>query len=134
MKMTLVVIFLLKLHVGFVPKEDNPLIYEETEDGRLMLTIKAKIWKKYSQNFLEFFKRDGKVKPVSVEIQVFDLIENEDGTGEIKDFAYMAITVLRFKSNSRYTTVLNVLWNFQLRCRQVVDGRIKKLQHIWGFL
>ena len=57
MKMTLVVIFLLKLHVGFVPKEDNPLIYEETEDGRLMLTIKAKIWKKYSQNFLEFFKQ-----------------------------------------------------------------------------
>lgn len=120
MKMTLVVIFLLKLHVGFVPKEDNPLIYEETEDGRLMLTIKAKIWKKYSQNFLEFFKRDGKVKPVSVEMQVFDLIENEDGTGEIKDFAYMAITVLRFKSNSRYTTVLNVLWNFQLQKKIII--------------
>lgn len=118
--MTLVGIFLLKLHVGFVPKEDNPLIYEETEDGRLMLTIKAKIWKRYSQNFLEFFKRDGKVKPVSVEIQVFDLIENEDGTGEIKDFAYMAITVLRFKSNSCYTTVLNVLWNFQLQKKIII--------------
>ena len=120
MKMTLVVILLLKLHVGFVHKEDNHLIYEETEDGRLMLTIKAKIWKKYSQNFLEFFKRDGKVKPVSVEIQVFDLIENEDGTGEIKDFAYMAITVLRFNSNSRYITVMNVLWNFQLQKKIII--------------
>lgn len=79
---------------GFVYRENNPITYEEAEDGRLMLTINAKIWKRYSQNLLDIFQRDDMEKPVSVEMIVFDMQENEDGTGELKDFRYESITIL----------------------------------------
>lgn len=82
--------------VGFVHRENNPIEFEETDDGRHMLTINAKIWKKYSGNILDFFKRDGFKKPVSVEIEFPPeaQIENEDGTTEITEFAFRAITIL----------------------------------------
>lgn len=79
---------------GFVHRENNPITYNETNDGRLMLTVNAKIWKRYSKNLLDFFKRDNLKKPVSVEIVVNECVELDNGITELKDFSYLAITIL----------------------------------------
>lgn len=81
---------------GFIHREDNPIEFEDTDDGRHMLTVNAKIWKKYSGGILDFFKRDGFEKPVSVEIEFPPeaQIQNEEGMTEITEFAFRAITIL----------------------------------------
>ena len=81
---------------GFVPSV-NSLKFESTEDGRLMLTVAAKIWKYYSGYLMDFFERDGAQKPVSVEIEVIDADERPDGVLDIKDFNYAAISILGSK-------------------------------------
>lgn len=78
---------------GFVPSV-NSLQFESTEDGRLMLTVSAKIWKYYSGYLMDFFARDNSQKPVSVEIEVIDAEERPDGILDIKDFNYAAISIL----------------------------------------
>jgi len=79
---------------GFLPK-DMPMEFRELEDGRIMLSVWGKVWKKYSGKLLEFFKRDSNTKPVSVEMDVFDMaIDEKSGGGDLLDFAYTAITVL----------------------------------------
>ena len=81
---------------GFIHREDNPIEFEDTDDGRHMLVVNAKIWKKYSGGILDFFKRDGFEKPVSVEIEFPPeaQIQNEEGMTEITEFTFRAITIL----------------------------------------
>lgn len=81
---------------GFVPSV-NSLKFESTDDGRLMLTVAAKIWKYYSGYLMDFFQRDDAEKPVSVEIEVLDAEERPDGVLDIKDFNYTAISILGTK-------------------------------------
>nr|DAW55137.1 MAG TPA: hypothetical protein [Caudoviricetes sp.] len=82
--------------VGFIHRENNPIEFEDTDDGRHMLTINAKIWKKYSGSILDFFKRDGFEKPVSVEIEFPPeaQTQNDDGMTEITEFTFQCITIL----------------------------------------
>jgi hypothetical protein len=79
---------------GFVHREDNPIVFERLPDNRLMLKVKAKIWKKYSLNILELFQKSDGVKPVSVEIEVLDSKKREDGKIQILSWVYQAITIL----------------------------------------
>ena len=79
---------------GFVHKENNPIDFVRLDDGRLMLTVEAMIWKKYSGDILSLFERDGLEKPVSVEIQIIEEKENEQGQMEIIDLVYLCITIL----------------------------------------
>ena len=82
---------------GFVPKEQE-IEFRNLDDGRVMMSVVGKIWKEYCGRLLEFFKRDSKTKPVSVEMKVFDFGSREIQEGkhipEILDYAYTAITVL----------------------------------------
>jgi len=82
---------------GFVPKEQE-IEFRKLDDGRVMMSVVGKIWKEYCGRLLEFFKRDSKTKPVSVEMKVFDFGSREINEGkhipEILDYAYTAITVL----------------------------------------
>lgn len=78
---------------GFVPP-DSPIESRRLEDGRLMLSTVACIWKRYTGELLSFFKRDKNEKPVSVEIEVDDIGKNADGIKELRDFTYEAITIL----------------------------------------
>lgn len=83
----------LEVPAGFV-KEGAEIKRKTMDDGRIMLSTIAYVWKKYSGRLLEFFKRDGNIKPVSVEITVSDSVEREDGLTELKNYVYEAITVL----------------------------------------
>ena len=63
-------------------------------DGRLSLEVTVKIWKHYAPTLMSIFRRDNGEKKVSVEMELFDYEEREDGILEMQDFAYMAITIL----------------------------------------
>lgn len=78
---------------GVIP-ESNQLTFTRTEDGRTMLSVVARVWKQYSGYLLDFFKRDGAMKPVSVEIEVLGTQKNVDNTLELTDFAYTGVTIL----------------------------------------
>ena len=80
---------------GFVPN-DAEIFEKKMSDGRIMLSVKAFVWKHYSGKLLEFFKRDGD-KPISVEIEVLDFEELEDEIIELCDYKFQAITVLGSK-------------------------------------
>lgn len=79
---------------GFVP-HNSRLDFNKLEDGRLMLSCDVLIWKRYSNNLIEYFQRDGGKKGVSVEIEVFETREDkESGLLELCKFAFQAITGL----------------------------------------
>ena len=79
---------------GFVPRHDNEIRFEKSIDGRTFIVINAFIWKKYSQDILSYFERDGNSKPVSVELAVLDKKDLPNGDTEILDFCFYAITIL----------------------------------------
>jgi hypothetical protein len=68
--------------------------FERLPDGRLSLSILARLWKRYSPAAMEIFKRDGGRKKISVEIDLLDGEENPNGIKNMKDFVYSAICVL----------------------------------------
>jgi hypothetical protein len=79
---------------GFVP-HNSPIEFKTLEDGRIMMTCRVLVWKRYSGKLLEYFSRDGNRKSVSVEIEVVEAQEDPStGLLEIKDFIYNAITAL----------------------------------------
>jgi len=79
---------------GFVP-HNSRLEFRQLEDGRLMLSCDVLIWKRYSNNLVEYFKRDGGKKGVSVEVEIFESKEDEKtGLLELLDYAFQAITGL----------------------------------------
>ncbi len=78
---------------GFVP-ETSEIKSKKLEDGRTMLSVIAYVWKRYTGELLNIFKRDGGKKPVSVEISLFDSRVLPDGLVELLDFRYEGITVL----------------------------------------
>lgn len=78
---------------GFVVK--NSAEFKTTDDGRITLSVFAKIWKKYAPKFLQVFKDTNKKnKGVSVEIEITDAEDTSEGFLNLKDFVYSAICVL----------------------------------------
>jgi hypothetical protein len=79
---------------GFVP-HNSDVEFSYLDDGRLMMYVDVLIWKRYSQDLVRFFQRDGNRKSVSVEIEIFES-EFDEATGitKIIDFAYTCITGL----------------------------------------
>lgn len=78
---------------GFVP-EGSQIQSRKLPDGRTMLSVVAYVWKRYTGEILNLFKRDGGKKPVSVEMVVFATKRLADGLLELLDFRYEGITVL----------------------------------------
>ena len=78
---------------GFIVPNSGAI--ERLPDGRLGLIVFGKIWKKYSGKFLEIFKNRNKTSSgVSVEMELIESFEREDGIIEMVDFAYSAVCVL----------------------------------------
>ena len=78
---------------GFIVSDSAEFI--EQDDGRLALFCNGKIWKRYSGNFLEVFRKNATTKAkLSVEMELLDSEEREDGLLEMLDFAYAAATIL----------------------------------------
>jgi hypothetical protein len=74
----------------------NSAEFVEMPDGRMGVSVLAKIWKKYSKNFLDIFKQDNtSKKSVSVEMEVYDS-EDEPSTGllKLKSFVFAAVCIL----------------------------------------
>jgi len=78
---------------GFVP-ETSEIKARKLPDGRTMLSTVAYVWKRYTGALLDFFKRDGHTKPVSVEMSVLSSGENQEGKIELLDYRFIGITVL----------------------------------------
>lgn len=78
---------------GFVP-ETSEIKSKKLADGRTMLSVIAYVWKRYTGELLNIFRRDGGKKPVSVELSLFDSQVLPDGLLELLDFRYEGITVL----------------------------------------
>lgn len=79
---------------GFVPANAR-IEFKTLDDGRIMMSTDVLIWKRYSNNLIDYFKRDGGKKSVSVELEVIDSKEDEkSGLLEIVDFVYTCITGL----------------------------------------
>lgn len=68
--------------------------FERLDDGRLSLSVLAKIWKRYAPIAMDIFKRDGGKKKVSVEVDLLDGEEKPNGIKDMKDFVYSAICIL----------------------------------------
>lgn len=83
----------LEVPCGFVP-ESSEIKTKKMEDGRTMLSVTAYIWKNYTGPLLDFFKRDGGKKPVSVEMIVKGIKKIKDNIVQILDYEYQAITIL----------------------------------------
>jgi hypothetical protein len=68
--------------------------FKQLPDGRTALNVLAKIWRKYSGDFIKIFKQDRTTrKSVSVEMDVYETNES-NGITELLDFAYQAVCVL----------------------------------------
>lgn len=78
---------------GFVP-ESSVIQSRKLEDGRTMLSVVAYVWKRYTGELLNIFKRDGGKKPVSVEMSVLNRRPLSNGLTELLDYFYEGITVL----------------------------------------
>ena len=78
---------------GFVP-ETSEIKSRKLPDGRTMLSTISYVWKRYTGQLLDIFKRDGGKKPVSVEMIVYDIKRLPNGTKELTDFKYEGITIL----------------------------------------
>jgi hypothetical protein len=78
---------------GFIP-EKTEIGRRKLSDGRTMLSAVAYVWKKYTGSLLNFFKRDGGSKPISVEMSVFNSRKLANGLLELLDFKYEGVTVL----------------------------------------
>jgi len=78
---------------GFVP-ETFEIKARKLSDGRTMLSAVAYVWKRYTGALLDFFKRDGHTKPVSVEMSVLRSGETQEGKIELLDYKFIGITVL----------------------------------------
>jgi len=78
---------------GFIP-HDSPIEFRQLEDGRTMMSVVGKLWKRYAGKLMDIFERD-RSKSVSVEMEIFEEADNtEFGIPEILNYCYMGITVL----------------------------------------
>ena len=78
---------------GFVP-ESSTVKSRKLPDGRTMLSVTAYIWKRYTGDLLNIFKRDKGTKPVSVEMSVFKTQELPNTLLELQDYTYECVTIL----------------------------------------
>jgi len=78
--------------IGYVGELDNPITFEESDDGRIFIVIKGTIWTKYASKQIEVMKRDGGIKSVSVEITTIG--EEVEGKTLVHDIIYDGITIL----------------------------------------
>lgn len=85
--------------VGFFVEEE-PQIIEKEYDGNpeLFIRAKGKVWKRYFDNAMNIFKRKGGKTDVSMEIDMLDFQEPENGKeGFINIFSILGCTLLGVK-------------------------------------
>ena len=85
--------------VGFFVEEE-PQIVEKEYDGNpeLFIRAKGKVWKRYFDNAMNIFKRKGGKTDVSMEIDMLDFQEPENGKeGFINIFSILGCTLLGVK-------------------------------------
>ncbi|GEM_PF-5038495 len=86
---------------GYIPENGNNITYEEQDDGRIFLVTDAIIWKYYAPQVIEIFANSNdNSRGCSMEIEIIDSEKMEDGTLNIKEFAFLAVTLLGKKYQS----------------------------------
>lgn len=84
----------LEVPMGYFSEVGANLQFREREDGRIVASATAFIWKKYADKAMKIFARDNAKKAVSVEMQIINSVEDEEGRKEIVDFVFTCCTVL----------------------------------------
>lgn len=77
---------------GFI--EPNSATFTRLEDGRLSLNVIGKFWKRYFEKALDTIKSSGGNKKVSVEVELIDSKQDDDGVVDMRDFAYSGVCLL----------------------------------------
>jgi len=80
------------LIAGFVVP--NSAQFQKLEDGRTALFVLSKISKRYAPKVIEILKREEGQSRVSVEMELTEAEEHEDGRTEMLGFIYLAICLL----------------------------------------
>jgi hypothetical protein len=80
------------LIAGFVVP--NSAKFERLADSRLGFMILTKIWKRYAPKVVEILQRESGQAKVSVEMELIDYAEMDDGLLEMKDFSYLGACLL----------------------------------------
>jgi hypothetical protein len=80
------------LIAGFVVP--NSAKFERLPDSRLGFMILTKIWKRYAPKVVEILKRESGQAKVSVEMELIDYAEMDNGLLEMKDFTYLGACLL----------------------------------------
>jgi hypothetical protein len=81
------------LIAGFVLPDSAEFV--EMPDGRIGMTVIAKIWKKYAPKVIQYFKRDpDKKKKASVELELYEYTQKKDGLIDMLEFAYQGICLI----------------------------------------
>lgn len=117
---------------GFVPEHAN-ITSKVLEDGRTMLSVVAYVWKRYTGELLNFFRRDGGIKPVSVEMSVLETMERPDGLLELLDYKFEGITVLgTFVTPAiplAKATVLSFSKEYEEDLKKEFSNSVERIQH-----
>jgi hypothetical protein len=80
--------------MGFVP-HNSRLEFKTLDDGRVMLSCDVLVWRRYSQDLIRYFQRDGGKKGVSVEISISESQEDhKSGLLELISYVFEGITCL----------------------------------------
>ncbi len=80
------------LIAGFVVPDTAD--FKRLSDGGLSLFVDGKIWKRYAPQAMDFFKRDKGYKKTSVEMELYDKDEGNNGVDVMKDFSFTGVSVL----------------------------------------
>ena len=77
---------------GFVVPESAEFV--RLPDDRLGLSVICKLWKKYAQKAISILKKDGGQKSVSVEMELYESKDRDDGLKDMLSFSYTGICLL----------------------------------------
>ena len=80
------------LIAGFVVPDSAEFV--DLPDGRTALDVIVKIWKKYAPKAMSIFKQGNGKKKVSVEVDINEYTEDENGLINMIDFVYSGVCIL----------------------------------------
>lgn len=72
----------------------NTATFERLDDGRLSLNVVAHFWKRYAPKVVQILKREDGKSRVSVEMELLDAEDMDNGLTNMKSFRYLATCLL----------------------------------------
>lgn len=110
---------------GFIAN-DSPVWYEE-EDGRTYLYTHGYLWRNYLGEIEDILRREDESTNISMEIEVDDCFEREDGLVQIKDYIFNGITMI-----SLPTGMINTKLNLFSKDMSTLKSEMEELYKVYS--